>query len=332
MQRAALTEIPRFDTGYWTYYSLAGDLSPLDYQEYVVLLLHRLAALDSRFAPISRRFGSYAKDPPAFRLASGGVGKVRFWLSKPASVEVQSSAGPTRNLSLSGGWYDVGWPGCLRRAGLLRGAHRGQGLGRESGGGRRAADRPGGRLHRVAAGGVDPGHHGRPAGLRRGHRALRSLRRRRSRAPAAFNAVRLSDGLARRRDGARSGDRGRAAGRPRQPRGARARGRSAPRPTMPAAPRFTAYAVALAQQLPATRDLLLGPPPTVATAAALRRRARVDPRGRARAALPSVAIAGGFRRLRIAGPGRSPRWARRSATSACRSRLMDRFSRSASNT
>jgi D-glucuronyl C5-epimerase C-terminus len=32
MQHAAAATVPRFDTGYWTYYSLARDPSPCDYQ------------------------------------------------------------------------------------------------------------------------------------------------------------------------------------------------------------------------------------------------------------------------------------------------------------
>ena len=42
MQNAAAATLPRFDTGYWTYYSLAHDPSPLDYQQYVVQLLAKL--------------------------------------------------------------------------------------------------------------------------------------------------------------------------------------------------------------------------------------------------------------------------------------------------
>ena len=43
MQRAAAATLPSFDTGYWTYYSLPREPSPLDYQQYVVQLLKKLA-------------------------------------------------------------------------------------------------------------------------------------------------------------------------------------------------------------------------------------------------------------------------------------------------
>ena len=36
MQRAAAATLASFDTGYWTYYALPNDPSPVDYQEYVV--------------------------------------------------------------------------------------------------------------------------------------------------------------------------------------------------------------------------------------------------------------------------------------------------------
>ena len=59
---------PRFDSGYWTYYALPGDWSPLDYQQYVVQLLKRLAPTDARFASAATRFAAYAKQPPAFKV------------------------------------------------------------------------------------------------------------------------------------------------------------------------------------------------------------------------------------------------------------------------
>ena len=39
MRTAAATTLPRFDTGYWSDYSLAGDPSPVDYHVFVVSLL-----------------------------------------------------------------------------------------------------------------------------------------------------------------------------------------------------------------------------------------------------------------------------------------------------
>ena len=50
MKAAAAATLPKFDTGYWTYYSLPHEPSPLDYQQYVVQLLAKLAPTDPRFA------------------------------------------------------------------------------------------------------------------------------------------------------------------------------------------------------------------------------------------------------------------------------------------
>ena len=109
MARAAASTLPQFDTGYWTYYALPRDPSPLDYQQYVVQLLKKLAPEDVRFADAASRFATYEKQPPAFMLANAGVGEVRFWLSKPSSVQVVSGAGPQKRLSMSGGWHTLSW-------------------------------------------------------------------------------------------------------------------------------------------------------------------------------------------------------------------------------
>ena len=110
MQQAAAATLPSFDTGYWTYYSLPNQPSPLDYQEYVVQLLKRLAPSDPRFADAATRFAAYQQEPPAFKLANGGLGALSFWLSKPAGVQVDTAAGPTKRLALDAGWHTLTWP------------------------------------------------------------------------------------------------------------------------------------------------------------------------------------------------------------------------------
>jgi hypothetical protein len=110
MQNAAASMLGRFDTGFWSRYDLAGTPSPLNYQKFVNQLLKRLGPLDPRFASASQRFATYLTQPPAFRVANGGLGQVRFWLSKPSSVQVDSGAGPTRRVSLDAGWHTLGWP------------------------------------------------------------------------------------------------------------------------------------------------------------------------------------------------------------------------------
>ncbi|HZP71893.1 MAG TPA: D-glucuronyl C5-epimerase family protein [Gaiellaceae bacterium] len=109
LQNAAAAMLPHFDTGYWTYYSLAGDPSPPDYQAFVVSLLKKLGPSDPRFAAAATRFASYQHQPPAFQLANAGVGQVRFWLSKPATVTATTSAGPTKRLALLDGWHTLTW-------------------------------------------------------------------------------------------------------------------------------------------------------------------------------------------------------------------------------
>ena len=109
MQRAAAATLPSFDTGYWTYYSLPHEPSPLDYQQYVVQLLKKLAPSDPRFADAATRIAAYQHQPPAFQLATASLGTVRFWLSKPATVQANTAAGPTKRLSLGGGWHTLSW-------------------------------------------------------------------------------------------------------------------------------------------------------------------------------------------------------------------------------
>jgi hypothetical protein len=107
MKQAAAATVGRFDTGYWTNYSLAGNPSPLSYQKFVVQLLHKLAPDDPRFARAAGRFASYLKQPPAFKLADVPLGAVRFWLSKPASVSASTTAGRSMRLRLDEGWHTL---------------------------------------------------------------------------------------------------------------------------------------------------------------------------------------------------------------------------------
>jgi len=116
MQRAAAATLPRFDTGYWSYYALPHDPSPLDYHEYVVQLLQRLKSADPRFADAAVRFAAYEKQPPAFQLAPGSLGALSFWISKPSTVSVVTGAGPSRRVSVDGGWHTLSW-GVPKRAG-----------------------------------------------------------------------------------------------------------------------------------------------------------------------------------------------------------------------
>ena len=113
MQAAAAATVSRFDTGYWTDYSLAGDPSPLSYEKYVIQLLRKLAPADPRFGAAASRFTRYLKQPPAFEVANAPLGVLRFWLSKPAWVTVTTGHGGSTHLSLADGWHTLhlGEPG-----------------------------------------------------------------------------------------------------------------------------------------------------------------------------------------------------------------------------
>ncbi len=87
--------LPRFDTGYWSLYSLRGDDSPLDYHDYVITLLRRLGARTGEpgWSETAERFHAYESQPPVIRvgplprtLLRHHETPIRFWLSKPSSV------------------------------------------------------------------------------------------------------------------------------------------------------------------------------------------------------------------------------------------------------
>ena len=98
---AARALLPRFDTGYWSLYSLKGDESPLDYHDYVIALLRKLATRtgDSGWSDVADRFQTYETQPPVIRVgpppptvyprpADGfrDEAQIRFWLSKRSTV------------------------------------------------------------------------------------------------------------------------------------------------------------------------------------------------------------------------------------------------------
>jgi hypothetical protein len=98
---AARALLPKFDTGYWSLYSLRGDESPLDYHDYVIGLLRKLGARtgDPVWQQAADRFQGYETEPPVIRVrgAPGTVyprpadgyldeAPIRFWLSKASTV------------------------------------------------------------------------------------------------------------------------------------------------------------------------------------------------------------------------------------------------------
>jgi hypothetical protein len=101
---AARALLPRFDTGYWSLYSLRGDESPLDYHDYVIALLRKLATRtgDTAWSDAADRFQTYEAQPPELRPgapppilyprpADGyrDEAPIRFWLSKRSTVTLR---------------------------------------------------------------------------------------------------------------------------------------------------------------------------------------------------------------------------------------------------
>jgi len=129
MLASAQTLLPRFDSGYWSFYSLAADESPLEYHTYVVQLLNKLAQRhpEGPWAKTSARFSLYLRQPPILKLgappgtlyprpADGykDVAQIRFWLSKRSRVTVTAAGRPASGW-YSHGWHTVTWsPGSLR--------------------------------------------------------------------------------------------------------------------------------------------------------------------------------------------------------------------------
>jgi hypothetical protein len=128
MLASAQRLLPRFDTGYWSLYALAGAESPLEYHAYDIQLLSKLAARhpEGPWAEVAERFTEYRTQPPIFRVgpapgtlyprpADGykDTAPIRFWLSKRSRVTV-SAEGRTTSVWLSHGSNTLAWsPGSL---------------------------------------------------------------------------------------------------------------------------------------------------------------------------------------------------------------------------
>ena len=108
MKQAAARALPSFNSGFWSFYQLPDEPSPQSYQEYVIQLLQSLSKSDLRFAAAATEFAGFESQPPAFKLAGSAPGSVSFWVSKPSSVRVEALGGE-RAFSVSGGWHTVSW-------------------------------------------------------------------------------------------------------------------------------------------------------------------------------------------------------------------------------
>jgi hypothetical protein len=130
---SAKSMLPRFDTGYWSLYSLAGDEAPRSYHHYVVTLLRSLASRtgDTFWSDAADRFAAYETQPPILKPgppvatlypkpADGyrDVARFRIWLSKLSYVTL-IVAGGSRTIQLGHGPHTLDWtPGPGRAPGL----------------------------------------------------------------------------------------------------------------------------------------------------------------------------------------------------------------------
>jgi D-glucuronyl C5-epimerase C-terminus len=126
---SAIAMLPRFDTGYWSLYSLGGLEAPLDYHQYVVRLLGILSrrTQDPTLTTYAQRFSADLHQPPVVKEgAAPGViypwpqdgyrdsARYVFWVSKRSTVRLQvDHAGPP--LVVSRGWHAIPWsPGKIQ--------------------------------------------------------------------------------------------------------------------------------------------------------------------------------------------------------------------------
>jgi hypothetical protein len=116
--------LPRFDTGYWSLYSLGGAEAPLDYHKYVVRLLTMLAKRtgDPTLALYGQRFSDDLREPPAVKqgAAPGAIypwpqdgyrdyARYVFWVSKRSTVRLTEVANVPKPVVVGRGWHSLLW-------------------------------------------------------------------------------------------------------------------------------------------------------------------------------------------------------------------------------
>jgi D-glucuronyl C5-epimerase C-terminus len=123
LQAAAVGLLPRFDTGYWSLYSLGGSEAPLAYHQYVVRLLTMLSrrTQDPTFAAYAERFADDLHQPPVVKAgpAPGAIypwpqdgyrdyARYSFWVSKRSTIRLQAQQAG-KPIVVSRGWHTVLW-------------------------------------------------------------------------------------------------------------------------------------------------------------------------------------------------------------------------------
>jgi hypothetical protein len=139
LQGAAAALLPRFDTGYWSLYSLNGKESPLGYHDFVVSLLRKLASRtdDATWGDFATKFQSYETQAPKLNLTAASAAiptadpiviypdpqdgyldnaRFTFWLSKLSTVTIHAG-GHTASVELGHGPQSISWWPGLRAPG-----------------------------------------------------------------------------------------------------------------------------------------------------------------------------------------------------------------------
>jgi D-glucuronyl C5-epimerase C-terminus len=124
LQAAAVGLLPRFDTGYWSLYSLGGAEAPLEYHKFVVRLLATLSKRtgDPTLALYAQRFSNDLREPPAVKQGAGpgaiypwpqdgyrDYARYVFWVSKRSTVRLQGVANIPKPFVVSRGWHSLFW-------------------------------------------------------------------------------------------------------------------------------------------------------------------------------------------------------------------------------
>jgi len=125
MRTSALTLLPRFDTGYWSLYSLGGGEASLNYHRFVVSLLKTLAQRteEPAWETWYERFDGYLTEPPVISakaptpaVVKRRPARISFWLSKSSRVTLSVGGGATA-IWLAQGYHTLTWSGAGRRPG-----------------------------------------------------------------------------------------------------------------------------------------------------------------------------------------------------------------------